>query len=240
LSSIYHPGADPLDPEHVIVHDTADLHRVFGIHTPLPVGTPGADKANMQFRPIFHLTLPDEGKVAADVSWAKIWFHVSAIVGTPSGFPYHLSHVASTQSPPQFGWYDWYTGDGGSPTHIDSADYTCWQHNEHAWTNPGGDYTTPQMDFNGPIILDWFNPVATGATTFTDIVKDAITNHARDINVLIWCGDQASTAWYFICKHSMVQGPPPDYPSIPDPLRWYVEVQWAGAAAALGQAYVIG
>lgn len=213
MSSTYYPAADPGDHEHELVKRTGVPHQTYGYHLGyIEVGTPGSNKSDMCFRPIFHITLPDEGKVAADVTWAKIWFYCSYRVGSPEALTYHLSHVEQSD------WYDFYTHGSGQ------ADYTCYQHSGGAWFAPWGDYYNPTADFAGPSADGWFS------VDITDLIKDAITNHARDTNALIWVGDQASTSWNFYCKHAT---------GVKEPYRWYVEVEWA-AAAARGQAYVIG
>jgi hypothetical protein len=206
MSSTYYPAADPGDHEHEIIKNTADAHNKYGLHLGiLDVGTPGLTKSDFVYRPIFHLTLPDEGKVAADVSWAKLWLYCYSRVGSPEGLTYHLARVT------QYDWYDYYTHGLGP-----SLDYTCYQHSGAAWATLFGDYSTPQADFAGPATTGWFS------VDITDLIKDAITNHTRDLNALIWVGDQASTAWYFSCKHS----------SVTPSLKWHVEVEWAAPAAA--------
>jgi len=219
LSSTYYPAADPGDHEHELVKRSSYPHYGYGSHLGyIEVGTPGSDKGDMCLRPIFHITLPDEGKVAADVNWAKLWFYCPLRVGSPQGLTYHLARILETRAD----WYDFYTHE------TTMADYTCWQHSGAAWTVPWGDYTTPQADFAGPSATGWFS------VDITDLIKDAITNRVRDLNALIWVGDQASTSWNFYCKHSLAGSPPVPYN------RWYVEVEWASVAAARGYAQVIG
>jgi hypothetical protein len=205
LSTIYYPAADPGDHEHSIVKHTDDIHNKYGAHpSNLEVGTPGGDKADMVYRPVMHITFPDEGKVGADVSWAKMWFYVYAKVGDPTAIVYSLQRCT------RYDWYDYYTHGLAA-----SFDYTCYQHSGGAWTFPFGDFTTPTVDFSPMGVGNWFS------VPFTDFVKDAIDNRSRDINIGIISPEVASVSWLFNCKHAAGVSPKP----------WYVEVEWAAAAA---------
>lgn len=203
MSSTYYPAADPGDHEHELIKGgPGSPHQPYGSHLgSLEVGTPGTSKGDMVFRPIFHLTLPDEGKVEDDVVSAKLCLAVNYRVGSPQNFTYRLSHVS------QFDWYDFYTHGSGA------ADYTCYQsHLIKLWEVAWGDVDTPYVDFTGPsgnVLLE---------IPITDMIKDAITNHGRDMNVLISSPSDASTSWNFDCKHC-------SSPSHP----WYVEIEWAAA-----------
>ena len=207
MSTSYYPAADPGDHEHTMIKITSLPHDPYTDHLGyLEVGTPGTDKASGRYRPIMHITLPDEGKVEGDVTWAKIWLMARNIVGTPSDSTYSFRHVT------QYDWYDYYT-------HGDACcDYTCYQHSAGAWTVAWGDTAAPTCSFSGPASPGWFS------VDITDMVKHCITNHARDINMLIFHGEEASTSWNFNCKHNATPAN-----------RWYVEVEWAAAAAGKSQ-----
>jgi len=210
MSSIYYPAVDNDDPEHIIrfAPDYPGIHTMYGAHLGyLEVGTPGGDKGQENFRPLFHLTLPDEGKVEADVTWAKIWFYCSLRTGSPESSSYDLHRCSR---------YDWWSYYGHTTT---CCEETCYQHSDATWTASGGDGTTPSVNFYGPSAIGWFS------VTITDLVKDAITNRTRDINAIIFSPKEASRGWNFYCKHYTGSGDPPNYL-----YRWYIEVEWAAAA----------
>jgi hypothetical protein len=215
LSTIYYPAADPGDHEHSIVKHTTDIHNKYGTHPGnLEVGTPGNDKYDWVYRPVMHLLLPDEGKVIADVVWAKIWFYVYATAGDPTAIVYSLQRCT------KYDWHDYYTHGLSA-----SLDYTCYQHSGGAWTNPFGDFTTPTVDFSPAENGNWFSvPI----TDFVTEALDPLCGHVRDLNIGIWSPETANVSWLFNCKHAWGIDPKP----------WYVEVEWA-AAVARGYAQVI-
>lgn len=207
MSSTYSPAADSGDHEHVLVHNTSNEHYVYGTHIGyLTVGTPGAEKGNNVYRPLFHITLPDEGKLEADVTWAKLWVYIYGVIGDPSAKQWSLSRCS------QYNWYDYYTHDSAC------ADYTCDQHTAHSWPTVWGDPQLPTTIFYGPPYATevWFS------IDCTDHLKDAITNHTRDLNLIMaQYMDASAVSWDFICKHAG---------GIWAPYKWYVEVEWTAAA----------
>jgi hypothetical protein len=184
MSSIYYPAADPGDHETCLIRDTVSPHHHFGAHIGfLTAGMPGAGKEDYAFRPLFHLTLPDEGKVEADVTWAKLWLYVLSKTGNPQTLNHYLYRCT------RYDWYDYYShGD-------DEAEYTCYQHSGAAWTAAWGDAATPLTTFYGPSATGWIS------VTCTDHIKDAITSRTRDINLLLTGGNTAGNGWNFACKH---------------------------------------
>ena len=191
-------------------------------------GTPGSSKGEMKYAPLMMMQVPN-AFLYTQVSWAKLWIYVYTIIGTPPDVTNYLYRCTrpGLVSPYDYTasdyWRDYWVeyrllGPGGEE---DEADYTCYQHSEHAWTAGWGDWsaTPAPVGFTGPAATGWKQ------ITITDHVKWALQYNNGYVNILICPSPSASTAFFFYTTNEMVYSN----------LIPYIEVEWTGGQRTRSQ-----